>query len=119
MLEHVRKSGFDGVLAELIEKGVVYIGTSAGSVLVGHDINTSRRFDDPAKGNISDYRGLQFVDFAVIPHVDEKKYGDKLKATLEEWKDRPVKIVGLTNAQALLVTDNFIELVDVAMKVNE
>jgi len=98
---------------------VVYIGTSAGSLLAGATIDVARQFDDPAKGNITDYRGLQFVDFAIVPHIDEKKYGDGLNATLEQWKDKPVKIVGLTNAQALLVTDNFIELVDVAMKVNE
>lgn len=114
LLEHVRKSGFDKVVTELVEKGVVYIGTSAGSLLAGATVDVARRFDDPAKGHITDYTGLKFVDFAIVPHVDEKKYNDKLDTTLAEWKDKSVKLVGLTNSQALLVCENYIELIDVS-----
>ncbi|MFA5030935.1 MAG: Type 1 glutamine amidotransferase-like domain-containing protein [Patescibacteria group bacterium] len=115
LLEHVRKSGFDKVVADLVEQGVVYIGTSAGSVLAGATIDVARNFDDPAKAHISDYSGLKFVDFAIVPHIDEKKYSGKLEATLGQWKDAPVNLVGLANSQALLVKDNYIELIDAAL----
>lgn len=111
LLEHVRRSGFDKVITELVSQGVVYIGTSAGSLIAGATIDVARHFDDPVKGNISDYTGLDFVDVAIVPHIDEKKYSGKLAQTLEEWKDKHVQLVGLTNAQALLVDGNYMEII--------
>src|SRR3989344_5836196 len=45
LLEKTIESGFDSLLKELINNGVIYIGSSAGSVLVGPDIDITRELD--------------------------------------------------------------------------
>lgn len=38
LLHHARQSGFDKLLPALLERGLVYIGSSAGSVIAGNTI---------------------------------------------------------------------------------
>lgn len=114
LLYHVRKSGFDTIITELVNQGVVYIGSSAGAVLAGRSIDVARRFDDPSVVPLTDHTGLGLVDFVIIPHVDDKRTTGKLEETLQEWKDKPYRLIGLTDSQALICSDNFIEVVDVA-----
>lgn len=75
LLDWVRKSGFDIVLPELLARGVVYAGTSAGSIIVGPNIELAGYgpSGDPNDINLTDLTGLGLVDFAVWPHLTEQE----------------------------------------------
>jgi len=49
LLHHVRRSGLDQVLARRLDEGLLYIGASAGAVIMGPDIEPTSQMDVPAE----------------------------------------------------------------------
>jgi dipeptidase E len=49
LLNEMRKSGFDIVIKELLDKGVIYVGASAESMILGPDLNHLTTVDHPEK----------------------------------------------------------------------
>lgn len=109
LLKCVRESGFDKVIKELIEKGVIYIGASAGSYIACPTIEmaTWRHQDEYDRCGVTNFTGLNLVSFLVIAHYAEE-YKEIIKEGISKTK-YPVRI--LTDDQALLVRDDEVELV--------
>ena len=108
LLKAVRESGFDKVVKEFIEQGKIYIGVSAGSILMGPTIETANWGGaDRNEAQIKDLNGLNFVPFLISPHYTK---GDEelLKREISKWH-YPVRF--LTDAQAFLIQDDTITLV--------
>lgn len=113
LLDQVRKSGFDQVLMELLKKGVIYIGTSAGSIIMGEDIDVARSYDKPSLApDLKSYQGLGLVDLVIVAHADRKEEEGKLKQTLEDFKNKPFKLLLLRDNQFLKVVDNVYEVIE-------
>ena len=107
LLKAVRESGFEKVIRELIEKGVVYIGSSAGSYIACPSIImvtwSNRGFE---RCGITDYTAMGLVPFLIKAH-----YTPDMKAMLEEKaKDLPYPIRVLNDSQAILVRDGEVQL---------
>jgi dipeptidase E len=102
LLEQTIKSGFIRIAKELVEQGIIYIGSSAGSVLAGPTIEPVKTLDDPKAGVLDSFEGLGFVDFIVLPHYapNDPVY----ESILKEYKDIYM-FVPLTNDEAVLVTE--------------
>src|SRR6266446_6017237 len=66
LLHHAQKSGFLKIAKTLIDKGVIYIGSSAGSILACPTIDVARLFDPPSIApELQNYQGMNLVDFLV------------------------------------------------------
>jgi dipeptidase E len=100
----MRKTGVDKVLIQAIQDGKFYIGVSAGSIIVGPDIEISGWGQDADTNDIhlEDLSGFKSVPYYIFPH-----YSDRINQEITAFqKDRGIeKVVGLTDAQALFVTD--------------
>ena len=108
LLQQVRKSRFGRVVKELIGRGVIYIGASAGTYLVCPTIEMAFwKGEKRSTYGITDFRGLGLVPFLVTVHY-EPKYETLVKEGMRQAK-YPVKI--LTDDQAILVTDKETKLV--------
>lgn len=114
LLEKVIESGFFELVKELVEKGVVYIGSSAGSVLAGPDINITREFDDPNEApNLKTTEGLKLVDFIILPHYGEGVYKEKTLKAYKQWINSNYRIIPLTDKQAVIVTGDEYKIIEV------
>lgn len=108
LLKHARASGFDKVVKELIKKGVIYVGVSAGSYIACPTIEMANwKHPDKNTVRLTDLKGLNLVPFLLSVHFDPQ-YTPTLKNEISNAK-YPVKI--LTDSQAILVRDDKIELV--------
>lgn len=103
LLEKANKSGFTDVIRELVDKGTIYIGSSAGTVLASPDIGYIKELDEPQKANLSSYKGLNLVDFSILVHWGEKKYKKEYFKLIRNNYFLGQKTVLLTNKQAILV----------------
>lgn len=104
LLEKVRESQFDEVVNELVNRGVIYVGVSAGAVLAGPNIEPVSLLDDPKKApNLKSYEGLGLVDFVVLPHYGDKKYEKKYQKIMEKFEKKRLKLIPLTNEQAIIM----------------
>lgn len=108
LLKHVKESGFDKVVKELIEKGVIYIGVSAGSYIACPTIEMAY-WKHPDKNTIGlkDLTGLNLVPFLLSAHF-KPEYASVLKQKILNSKYL-VKI--LDDNQAILVQDGNYKLI--------
>ena len=103
LLKHVRASGFDQVVKDLLAKGTIYIGVSAGSYICCPTIEMSfwKREQKELFG-LTDFTGMNLIPFLLTVHYKsgfENLLKEKIKTA-----NYPVKI--LTDQQAILVHDD-------------
>lgn len=104
LLQEVRKSGFDTVITDLVDTDTVYVGSSAGSVLVAPDIGLVSTFDDPADApELKDYKGLDLVDYVVLPHYGNPKYELQYQDVIEKGKTLGIKTKTLRDDEFIIV----------------
>lgn len=109
LLKHVRESGFDTVIKDLIEKGVIYIGVSAGTYIACPTIEmTIWKSSDDSRYGVTDLTAMNLVPFLVCVHYNREKYREGLADGIKRSR-LPVKI--LTDDQALLIRDGEVRLI--------
>ncbi len=104
LLKAIRESGFDEVIKDLVDKGVPYVGTSAGSYVACPTIEraTWKHQDKYDRCGITDFTGMNLVPFLVTAHY-VSEFEPKIRKGISETK-YPTKI--LMDGQAILVQDN-------------
>jgi dipeptidase E len=84
-LMHVfNKTGFAKLLPKLLETKV-YVGSSAGSMVIGRRISTeanAKIYGEPGDYGVTDYLGL--VDLAIKPHLYSSEFPNNRPEILEE-----------------------------------
>jgi dipeptidase E len=75
LMSHMRRTGFIEIVRKAVDDGLIYIGSSAGSVAATPDIGYAASLDDRAQGD-GDDAGLGFVGFAILPHLGHPTMGD-------------------------------------------
>ena len=102
-----RQTGFDQLLPSLL-KEKVYVGSSAGSMVVGRRVSTEtylRLYGEADNYDTDEYLGL--VDFAISPHLDNQLFPDNHRQTLlEAAKSYPGTIYGLRDDAAIIVNND-------------
>ena len=67
-----------------INSGKIYVGSSAGSEILGNSIDVALGYDDN-NVNMTDFTGLKIVDGLIIPHCNRKEdFINKLKNETNE-----------------------------------
>ncbi|MBT3720216.1 type 1 glutamine amidotransferase-like domain-containing protein [archaeon] len=101
LLQETLKSGLNKIIIELLEKGVIYCGGSAGAVLVCPSIESVKVLDDPKLApELETYDALNLVDFIVLPHYSEK-YKDTYNKIIADYKN--CEFVKIDDNQAIIV----------------
>ena len=72
LLDIIRKTGFDKIIANFINKGKIYIGSSAGSEILGNSIDVALGYDEN-NVNMIDFTGLKIVNALIVPHSNRKE----------------------------------------------
>ena len=92
LLKKIRDTKFDIKLKEAINNSIVYVGSSAGSIILGNTIELALAYDKNDV-NLVDFTGLKLIDDIIVPHVNRKQefiaeirgqYNDKIYAINDE-----------------------------------
>ncbi|GHV53198.1 putative peptidase Lmo0363 [Deltaproteobacteria bacterium] len=117
LLQELKRSGADKLIIEHINKGKLYIGASAGSMVVSENIEYVKYMDNPAAApNLNDdFSALSVIDFCIVPHctnVPFKKAAEKIITVYSDKLDlRPI-----SNNQAITFENGHIEQITVESK---
>ncbi|GHV40680.1 putative peptidase Lmo0363 [Clostridia bacterium] len=120
LLRELRRTGADKLITAHIESGKMYVGASAGSMILAPNIEYVKHMDDPvdAPGLNGDFNALGVTDFSVVPHCVNapfKKAAEKIIAQYGGVLDlRPI-----ANNQAITVDGDKIEIVSAETKKKE
>jgi peptidase E len=101
ILKTIRETGFDHQIVSFILRGGAYVGSSAGSIILGPDIAVAGEmgpYSDPNDLELRATKGLNLVPFAIVPHYvpEVQPYIDTFGKTV------PYPLIPLTDTQAML-----------------
>lgn len=113
LIHWVKKSGLADLLPELLESRV-YVGISAGSMIVSNtiDLHQSNRLYDEDVPEQETEEGLGFFPFHILPHLNSPYFPKVTKQNLEETGEAssdPTYV--LDDSSALKIDDGIIEIV--------
>jgi dipeptidase E len=104
LLQEMRRSGFADLIRQFVENGLIYGGTSAGSVVAGPNIGFTADLDDPSLApQLTDYDGLNLTDVIVLPHWGSPHFQERYAKTMQSGYKTGHKVILLTDDQYLIV----------------
>lgn len=113
LLDQVIKTGCDEIIKNKIEKGVIYIGSSAGSMIIGKRIDLVSTIDDQSKAPDLKSTGLEIIDLAILPHWGSDIFRDEYLKGFELMYTEGVKITPITNQQYIWIINDSIQIIQV------
>lgn len=103
LLQELRKTGADKVIAEQIALGKLFIGESAGSMILAPNIEYVKSMDDyEAASELMSYDALSIVDFYPLPHHTNFPFKKTVKKIIAQY-EATLPLKPISNAQAILV----------------
>ncbi len=106
LLDRVRKTGFDKIIKQFLKDGKIYVGVSAGSILLGPNIEIAS-LGDKNKCGLNDFTGLNLVEIAISPHANKKE-----RQAIEDFRKKVnYPIVPLNDNQAILALDDKVKII--------
>lgn len=114
--EKSNENNFVDIIHKLIDTGVIYIGTSAGSIIAGSDMSALQQLSDlgPLKKPI-DTTGFGLVDFTILPHWGSKEFRERWlsDASFNYMFKEKTPLIALNNYQYIEVIGDKSTIVDV------
>lgn len=109
--EAMKKSGFDHIIAELLDQGVVFAGDSAGAVIASPSLKGIELADEPEFAETAHYDGLGIIPEFISPHVGNAEFAE----TTEEIRKMHIgndKYIELSDSQAYIVNGEYKKIVN-------
>lgn len=97
----MRESGFDRIIADLVSRGRVYGGDSAGALVAGVSIAGIESADEPEFAEEVINEGLSLVPYTVLPHADNPEFAEAV-ATVRKLVQDPDTLIELKDSQAVV-----------------
>ena len=99
-LKLIRDSGFDKAIVDYVQKGVIYIGGSAGAHIATADITHVARYDKDTF-DLSDFSGLGLYNGILICHYTEDRKADfDTLNSLGKYR-----VIALRDDQSIIIKD--------------
>jgi len=112
LLQELRRTGADEIIAEQINSGKLYIGESAGSIILAPNIEYAKKMDDcGAAPNLDSFNSLDIVDFYPLPHHTEFPFKKAVEKIISEYSG-DLKLMPITNSQAIWVNGSSVEIIE-------
>lgn len=108
LLSKLKESKYFDFIKSKVERGIPYIGISAGSVIATNDINYIKCMDDN-DCDLNDFKGFSWLDGFLIPHYKEN---DEIKDIAVLRKMYRQKVYTISDEQAVLISDHKITIVN-------
>lgn len=106
LLQELRRTGADKIIAEHIDLGKPYVGESAGSIVASPDIEYIKQMDDlTAAPNLASFSSLGLVDFYPLPHYTNEPFKEVVDDIIVRYGQKR-DLRPISNTQAILVDGN-------------
>ncbi|MEE6031994.1 peptidase E [Avibacterium paragallinarum] len=103
LLQTLKQTGADKLIIEHIQQGKLYIGESAGAIVLSPNISYILDMDDPSKApELNSYHGLNSIDFYPLPHYGEMPFAQIVDNIICNYKDK-LTLYPINNTQAIMI----------------
>ena len=112
LLQELRRKGADTLITEQIRAGKLYIGTSAGSVILCPDIEFVKEMDySHAAPELQSFTGLNIVDFYILPHYLDFPFEETTQNVVKKY-GKKLDLRPISNKQVITIAENRIEILE-------
>lgn len=102
LIKFAREANFKNSVESLLKKGGVYIGVSAGSIIIGPSVKIANEVQpDPNIVGLNDFAGFGIINTTVMPH-----YSLEIEEQVNRFENKYNVIIDrIDNSQAILVQE--------------
>ena len=105
LLQELKRNGLLDLIKQKVQDGMLYIGESAGAIIACPDISYNQIMDDKTVATeLTDYSGMNLVDYYVLPHNGEFPFVETTAQTIKVYGEK-INLVPLNNSQAVIIED--------------
>jgi dipeptidase E len=109
LLQALKRTGADKLIADQIRAGKCYIGESAGSAVLAPSIAYLTELDDASEApELESYTSLGVLDFYPLPHYKNPPFAEAVEQVLVD--QAALNLRPFSNHQAIAVRGNHIEM---------
>lgn len=113
LLQELRRTGAGEIIADEINKGKLYIGESAGSIILAPNIEYSGLMDNVgAAPELTSFDGLSAIDFYPVPHHTNMPFEKAVEDIIEQYGEQ-LHLYPISNAEVILVHGDIVEVAKV------
>lgn len=110
LLQELKQSGADKLILEEIAKGKLYIGESAGAVIMSPNISYIQSMDSAKKAtNLTNYDALNLVDFSILPHYNNVPFKEVTQKIVADYAGKST-MRPISNQEAIFVRDKEVSI---------
>lgn len=110
LLQELKRTGADKIMKEEVNKGKLYIGESAGAMVVSHNIEYAQKMDSMKKApNLTQYEALGLVDFYPLPHFESAPFKKIAQSVIDTYSST-LQLTPISNHDAILIDDGKIRV---------
>lgn len=103
LLQEMNRSGAGKLVQTQINAGKLFIGESAGAILLAPDIEYARDTDNPLEApQLKTFEALDMIDFYPVPHYKNDPLGEAVEMVISKYGNK-LPLVPFSNSQAILV----------------
>ena len=112
LLQELRRKGADILITEQIRAGKLYIGTSAGSIILCPDIEFVKEMDyNHTAPELQSFTGLNIVDFYILPHYLDFPFEETTQNVVKKY-GKKLDLRPISNKQVITIAENRIEILE-------
>ena len=94
LLQEMKKTGADKIIKDEIASGKIYIGESAGSMILSPDIEYAKEMDERKKApELKDTSALSVIDFYPLPHYTNFPFKKAVEKILNVKKQHTPQLI--------------------------
>ena len=115
LLQEMNRSGAGNLIKAQLEAGKLFIGESAGAILLAPDIEYSKDTDNPLIApQLKTFEALNMIDFYPLPHYKNDPLKEAVEKVISKY-GAELPLVPFSNSQAILITGEEKQIVSVPM----
>ncbi len=110
LLQELKKKGADKLIVDQINSGKLYIGESAGSMILANDVEYVKEMDDyRIATDIDDYSALKLIDFYPLPHYKNIHFNKIVENIIHIYQSE-LNLSPFSDSQAILINENDVKI---------
>lgn len=110
LLQELKRTGADQIIKEQISSGKMYIGESAGSIVMSPNIEYVKDMDDfTAAPDLDSFLSLNMIDFYPVPHHTNTPFKQVVESIITSYDDK-IDLCPISNTQAIIINGDEFEV---------
>jgi len=110
LLQELKRTGADKVIAEEVQAGKLYIGESAGAMVMSGNIEYAKAMDSVEKApSLMNYDALGLVDIYPVPHYESAPFKKIAQAIIDAYSPS-LNLTPISNHDCILIEGSDIRI---------